>query len=257
MRQLRPVLLAGVFSTITASAGAEPIGAGWAQPGGPGSGVELTYSYSNLLDGGLNAALTREELRHLTGEALAIWAAYVPIHFYEVPDQGPSPSESEYPSVSSDIRIGYQGQLADGSVAHVHLPYEQGGYLSGGLAGDVHLSNDTSGFGKSRWGYGAGDPLALDFFSVMLHEIGHSLGLTHLGEEGAVLGTQLVLFAGGANLGAADIEAIRALYGPGVGSVHPIGEAPLPTPEPGTWVLISSGIALLVRHAVRGARATH
>ena len=255
MPQLSRVGLACVFAVLAAPAGADPVGAGWGQPGGPGSTVDLTYSYSNLLDGRFNTSLAPTELRHLTEQALALWAAYAPLKFSEVVDSGPPPDESEYPSVSSDIRIGYQLELPDGHVAHVHQPYEQGGYISGGLAGDIHFSNDTSAFGKSSWGYGARDPLALDFFSVMLHEVGHSLGLSHFTGQGAVMGTAMVFFAGGADLHAADIEAIRALYGGGIGSVHPLRGDPLATPEPGTWMLISTGVALLIRRSIRSSRA--
>lgn len=246
--RLRTVALAaGVLVALPARAGADPVALGWNQPGGPGTPLALTYSYSNLLDGGFNTSLTPTELRRLTDEALATWAAYVPISFHEVADSGPLPGESEYPSVLSDIRIGYMPRLPDDYVAHVHQPYERGGYVSGGLAGDVHFSNDPSALGKATWGYGAGNPLALDFFSVMLHEVGHALGVPHLSAAGAVMGNQLVFFAGAGDLQAADIAAIRAMYGSGAGGVYPLGsEAPLPTPEPRTWLLMASGLALLL-----------
>jgi hypothetical protein len=239
-------LVAGVLAALPARADADPVQLGWNQTGGPGTPLALTYSYSNLLDGGFNSSLAPTELRRLTDEALATWAAYVPISFHEVVDSGPLPGESEYPSVPSDIRIGYMPRLPDDHVAHVHQPYERGGYLSGGLAGDMHFSNDPGALGKATWGYGAANPLALDFFSVMLHEVGHALGIPHLSADGAVMGTRLVFFAGAADLQAADIAAIRALYGSGAGGVYPLASAaPLPTPEPRTWLLIASGMALL------------
>ena len=251
---LRSIAVAGVIAALPARAGADPVQIGWSQSGGPGTSLSLTYSYSNLLDSGFNTSLSPTEIRQLTGQALATWAAYAPINLYEVADSGPAPDESEYPSVSSDIRIGYMPVLPDGEVAHVHEPFERGGHISGGLAGDIHFSNDTSALGKSYWGYGARDPLALDFFSVMLHEIGHALGVSHLDVNGAVMGSRLVFFAGGADLHPADIAAIRALYGHGVGGVHPLSNQALATPEPRTWLLITSGMALLVWRSSRGNR---
>lgn len=238
---------AAVLAALPARAGADPVQLGWNQPGGPGTPLALTYSYSNLLDGGFNTSLTPVELRRLTDQALATWSAHAPISFHEVADSGPPPDESEYPSVSSDIRIGYMPQLPDGHIAHVHQPFERGGYISGGLAGDIHFSNDPTALGRDTWGDGTRNPLALDFFSVMLHEIGHTLGLPHLSAAGAVMGTQLVFFAGAADLQPADIAALRALYGSGAGGVHSLAsQAPLPTPEPQTWLLIASGMALLL-----------
>src|SRR5829696_796814 len=61
----------GVFGLClvwSASAHADPMTLGWAQPGGPGSPVTITYSYSNLFDGGFNTSLATAELRRSTEE---------------------------------------------------------------------------------------------------------------------------------------------------------------------------------------------
>ena len=60
----------------------------WPQPGGSGSAVTITYSYSNLLNGQLQG-LTATELKQAVEEALSEWAAYAPLHFVEVADSGP------------------------------------------------------------------------------------------------------------------------------------------------------------------------
>ena len=250
----RTIAVAGVLTALPSRADADPVAIGWNQPGGPGTHLTLTYSYSNLLDGGFNASLAPAELRRLTDDALATWAAHAPISFYEVVDSGPAPSESEYPSVASDIRIGYMARLPGGDVAHVHQPYERSGLISGGLAGDIHFSNDPSASGKASWGSAASNPLALDFFSVMLHEVGHALGVAHVSVAGAVMGPHLAVFAGAAELHAADIVAIRALYGHGAGSVHSLASEALATPEPQTWLLIASGISLLLFRSLHRRR---
>ena len=247
MSRHRAVVLSCVFVAFTVPAAAEPVG--WAQLDGPGSEVLLTYSFANLDDGGFNSTLTYGEMRALTTRALEIWAGYAPLNFLEVPDAGPPPGEQSYVGGSADIRIGYQPELASGHAAHAHLPYERSGTPATGLAGDIHLSNDTSAFGTSRWGDGSRDPLALDFFSVMLHELGHSLGLHHL-EGDAIMGMTLLMFSDPdhADLRPADIAALRAIYGAGTGSVIALSEQPLATPEPATLVLLGGGLALLARH---------
>lgn len=62
--------LAALCLLAPAHAAADPIG--WAQPGGPGSPVGLSYGYSNLLDGGFNTTLSSSELRQSTDLALGI-----------------------------------------------------------------------------------------------------------------------------------------------------------------------------------------
>lgn len=245
MSLLRTAALTCAAVAAAVPAAADPVR--WPQPSGPGTGIVITYSYSNLDDGGFNSTLTTGEVRGLTTWAFGIWARYAPLTFFEVPDSGPPPTEMEYASGSSDIRIGYLPGLPGGHAAHAHLPYERRGVAAGGLAGDIHLSNDTRASGAARWGEGAIDPLALDFFSVILHEIGHSLGIPHLAGD-AVMGTTLLLFGHPelADLRPADIAALRALYGSGTGSVAPLGPDSLPTPEPGTLLLFGSGIALTV-----------
>lgn len=80
----------------------------WPQPNGLGTPVVITYSYSNLLDGGLGGKLTESELRAATEEALALWATYAPLEFREVSDTGPAPSDTSYAANNHpDIRIGH------------------------------------------------------------------------------------------------------------------------------------------------------
>ena len=67
-------------------AGADPVGPPkWPQPGGPGSDVFVTYSYSDLLDGNF-LLLDTAHLRTATEEAFAVWASVAPIHFIERAD---------------------------------------------------------------------------------------------------------------------------------------------------------------------------
>jgi hypothetical protein len=243
-------VLAAVF-LVPASVRADNIG--WPQPDGPGSAISLTYSFSNLFDSGFNTALEPQDLREATVAALVVWSRYAPLNFVEVRDSGPSPAEALYPPDGhANIRIGYLPTLPDGAVAHAHLPHAATA-AADGLDGDVHMSNDLSAFSARTWGRTSEDPFALDFFSAMLHELGHSLGIRHIDGQTAVMGMVFQVFpnSGVAQLFPADIAAIRALYGAGRGSVLTLDGAVLPTPEPSSVVLIGTGLALLARRIGR------
>jgi hypothetical protein len=234
-----------LFAVCSAPTYAESIRLGWAQPGGPGSPVTITYSYSNLFDGGFNSTLTPVELRQSTEVALGVWARYAPLNFVETGDSGPSPSSHEYVGAYPDIRIGYQPRLSSGSAALAYFPLDRSGSEATGLSGDIHFSNDLSAFHAFTWGRALDGATALDFFSVMLHEAGHALGIQHIFGEPAIVSGHLVsVFTSydSADLKPADIRAIRALYGSGAGSVQPLIQAAT-TPEPGTIVLLSTGLA--------------
>src|SRR5262249_33717034 len=57
--------------------------------------TDLSYSYSNLLDGGIRG-LSTDDLWVATREAMGVWAAVTPLTFTERPDSGPPPSDDEY-----------------------------------------------------------------------------------------------------------------------------------------------------------------
>jgi hypothetical protein len=241
----------GIVGATALLAAAQPVSAdpiGWPQPNGSGTPVYLTYSYSNLLQCGFNTTLSAAELRAATEAAFGLWARYAPIQLFEVPDTGPLPSEHEYsPVATADIRIGYEPRLEGGDVAHAHVPFARDSYTASGLGGDIHFSNDLSAFDADRWGHDPNDALVLDFFSTMLHEAGHALGLLHIFDAPSVLGGSLRIFPDStdASLFPADIAAVRALYGSGHGSVHPLGQQPIPNPEPGSMLLLAAGAGAL------------
>jgi hypothetical protein len=113
----------------------------WPQPGGPGTPLTISYSYSNLLDGGLLGGLTELQLRSAVEEALELWASYAPLHFVEQSDSGPSPGDIEYPVGSfPQIRIGHHfidGDVGANVLAHAYYPPGNG--FDDGLSGDVHF----------------------------------------------------------------------------------------------------------------------
>ena len=183
----------------------------WPQPGGLGSTLTVTYSYSNLLNGSLPGGLTSGQLQSAIQEALAVWAAQAPLNFVQMSDSGPAVSDSSYAAGSSpNLRFGHHTIDTAGSVlAHAYFPFD----ISNGLAGDLHFDSADS------WGlvHGGGK---FDIIEVAVHEAGHALGLGHeptppagnnaimnpfYGQRYSGLGTAFLLQD--------DINGIQAIYG--------------------------------------------
>ena len=90
-------------------------------------------------------------------------------------------------------------------LAHAHFPPP---YFGVSAPGDVHFNNALT------WSDDAADggDADVDFQTVALHELGHSLGLLHSNAAGAVMNP---FYAGGRRvLTADDIGGIQAIYGP-------------------------------------------
>ncbi len=189
----------------------------WAQPGGLGSQVVLTYSFTSTVTAGLNG-ITYAQIRSTVQEALAEWAQYAPLKFVEVPDSGPSfldgtgYNAGSYPT----IRIGAKsidGQY--GALAYAYYP------STNGLGGDLVL--DTNELWNTRPGGGR-----IDMLEVVTHELGHALGLGHETNTTAVMNPVYAgRFSGPgtAFLYQDDINGIRTLYGSGSGSVEVLGSS--------------------------------
>jgi hypothetical protein len=197
-------------------------GMSWPQPGGPGSPITITYSYSNLLDGGLDGGLSAATIQEAIQQALGLWASVAPLRFVEEPDAGPPPSNTDYnPDGVPMIRFGHMAIDGPGNT----LGY---GYYPGqtGLGGDIHLDE------AEDWSVNPNS--GLDLLEVATHEIGHALGLAHepptsQGGQDAIMNPYYGGRFHGLGTGflyPSDIHAVEAIYGTGTGSVTPLWNVP-------------------------------
>ncbi len=214
----------------------------WSQPGGLGSTITITYSYNNLLDGGLGGGLEAGVIRSAIEEALGRWAAVAPIRFVEVSDSGPALAAgmNDY-SASGRPMLRFGHVPEDGPSGTLAYAYYPGGT---GLAGDVFFDRGETWSNTPTRG--------IDLIEVATHEIGHALGMAHepmpsSGGNNAIMnpfygaryrgpGTSFLL--------ADDINGIRTLYGSGSGSVTPLNAAPAeppPTPRNVTGTSFTDG----------------
>jgi len=193
----------------------------WQQPNGKGSPITITYSFTNLFNGGIKGGITNAEMKSAVQEAFKLWSKYAPLNFVEIKDIGP---KSRNKKNAADIRIGHENLGgAGGTLGRANLKYD------GELAVDIAFDN------RDQWETDRiGDKS--DFLVVATHEIGHALGLRHEFVKDAVMyfaARDIYSGLGSAFLYRDDINGIRAVYGQGRGSVTPLRGTPTnPNPRP-------------------------
>jgi hypothetical protein len=196
-------------------------------------GGALTTSLSGLYAGGVDEVTT-------IGLALDVWAAVSGFtNLGQVADGGGGFGAAGAAGGGGDIRVGaifIDGAVGGNVLAHAYQPGTEAITLGGNILGDVHMDNSNS------WSDGGGAG-TIDYFTVMLHELGHSLGLDHSTVVGSVM--EAVYAGPRRTLGDDDIGGIQAIYG-----AAPVGG---PIPEPATVTLLGLGVVGMVYRRRRQA----
>ncbi|KAM8741713.1 collagenase 3-like [Acanthopagrus schlegelii] len=167
----------------------------------------LTYRIENY-----TPDMSVPEVDDSIAKALQVWAKVTPLRFTRI-----------Y-SGTADIMIsfvrlshgdGYPFDGPDGVLAHAFAP-------APGLGGDAHFDEDETFTFRSNTGY--------VLFMVAAHEFGHSLGLSHSDDPGALMyPTYSYIDPDSFALPRDDINGIQSLYGP-----NPDTDPAEPDPKPPT-----------------------
>jgi hypothetical protein len=141
--------------------------------------------------GPIPVALNGHDIRSEIRRALRRWEQKTPFRFVETfaPNQ---PETIDFRWLNTWERANW----FPGELAHAYFP------PPGGLeptAGDVEMNPDV------EWNFGE----EVDVFSVVLHEVGHSLGLWHTWDEPSVMAPLYRLYS---VVGALDIAKLKEIY---------------------------------------------
>ncbi|XP_036758670.2 interstitial collagenase [Manis pentadactyla] len=168
-------------------------------PGNPQwKDTNLTYRIENY-----TPDLPRADVDHAIENAFQLWSNVSPLTFTKVFEG------------QADIMISFvRGDHHDnspfdgpgGNLAHAFQP-------GPGIGGDAHFDEDE------RW---TNNYLEYNLYRVAAHELGHSLGLSHSTDIGALMYPNYI-FSGDVQLSQDDISGIQAIYGPSPNPIQPTG----------------------------------
>jgi hypothetical protein len=176
---------------------AAPVGNGW---DGPGRGsAALTYSL-----GPLGSRLSRETVKGEIVRALGEWSRSVAVSFSET-SLRTGTRNVDFLFATGEHGDPYPFARGTNVLGHTFYPAPPNPEP---LGGDVHLNDAYS------WSVG-GD---WDVFTVVLHELGHSLGIGHTDDPNSVM---YPYYRRATGLTATDIASIRQIYADAGGSGTP------------------------------------
>jgi hypothetical protein len=163
-------------------------GEGW--EGAGRNPVDLQYHFERF-----SAALPEEEQKAEITKALLEWSRHAKIRFHLAPDLS-APKSLVFLFAQRSHGCPYTFDGRGGVLAHTYYPAPPNPEP---IAGDMHLDEEEV------WRIGAD----VDLYSVVLHELGHALGLAHSDRPGAVM---YPYYRRLTTLTKEDIEAIQELY---------------------------------------------
>ena len=157
----------------------------------------ITWSFAS--GGGTFSGAIGAAYQNTIRTAVARWAQVVNLTFQEVSDSTPG----------VDVRVGW-GVFSGGQVGETDYAYRGGAAATFQPGVTVRLEDPSSrpvgtAANAAYWG------TSTTLYEVMLHEFGHALGLDHSTDPNATM--YPTLGPNNANLDAADIAGIQALYG--------------------------------------------
>jgi hypothetical protein len=182
------------------------LGKGW-------GAVRLTYTFESI-----TPKLGRERFVEAVQRAMAEWSKWVRLEFVQGSrTDGKGNLNFLFASGAHGDRYVFDGPRK--TLAHTFYPADVNPEP---IAGDLHFDEDEN------WQSGV-DP---DFYSVVLHELGHALGIGHSDQPNAVMYPYYRKFEG---LQADDVKAVRNLYPAKYEDAQPqVQQTPPASPVPST-----------------------
>uniref|UniRef100_A0A8C6WQF2 Matrix metallopeptidase 17b n=1 Tax=Neogobius melanostomus TaxID=47308 RepID=A0A8C6WQF2_9GOBI len=149
-----------------------------------------------------SSSLSRETVRSLVYYALRVWAEPTPLDFHEVGSPGVADLQVDFLHGHHGDSYPFDG--VGGAVGHAFFPSDPL------RAGGVHLDAEED------WAFRQPASAGTDLFTVLLHELGHALGLSHSASRHSVMRPYYQGPAGDPlhyRLGPQDLQHITQLYG--------------------------------------------
>ncbi|XP_037007777.2 interstitial collagenase [Artibeus jamaicensis] len=160
--------------------------------------THLTYRIENY-----TPDLPRADVNGAIEKAFQLWSRVSPLTFTKI-------SEGEADIMISFVRGDHRDNSPfdgpGGNLAHAFQPGPR-------LGGDVHFDEDET------W---TSDFRNYNLYRVAAHELGHSLGLSHSTDIGALMYPNYI-FSSDVQLSQDDINGIQAIYGPSKNPTQPVG----------------------------------
>ncbi|KAK2870923.1 hypothetical protein QQF64_002021 [Cirrhinus molitorella] len=183
---------------------------------------DLTYRIENY-----TPDLSKAEVDDSIKRALQVWADVTPLTFTRIYS---GTADIMISFAVGDHRDGYPFDGPDGFLAHAFPPFE-------GIGGDAHFDDDETFVYKSPQGY--------NLFLVAAHEFGHSLGLEHSQDPGALMyPTYVYRDMNTFVLPKDDVDGIQSLYGPNTDISRPKPTPPV-TPNKCDPNLVLDAVTML------------
>ncbi|XP_039714691.1 interstitial collagenase isoform X4 [Pteropus medius] len=160
--------------------------------------THLTYRIENY-----TPDLPRADVNYAIEKAFQLWSNVSPLTFTQVFE---GQADIMISFVRGDHRDNSPFDGPGGNLAHAFQP-------GPGIGGDVHFDEDEWWTNNFR---------NYNLYRVAAHELGHSLGLSHSADIGALMYPNYI-FTGDVQLSQDDIDGIHTIYGPSKNPIQPIG----------------------------------